>query len=68
MKAKQISNVKDLRNSLLSNYAAIENGEMERALAKELNNTAGKIMASVSLELKYQHHQGVKKPIDFLEY
>jgi hypothetical protein len=25
-------------------------------------------MASVSLELKYQHHLGIKKQIDFLGY
>lgn len=67
MKAK-INNIEDLRNSVLSNYNALENGKMERALCKELNNTAGKIMASVSLELKYQHHLGIKKQIDFLGY
>jgi hypothetical protein len=63
-----MQNIKELRESLVANYQALKAGEIERALVGELNNTAGKIIATVATELKYQNQHGIKKPIDFLEY
>jgi len=63
-----MQNIKELRDALVANYAALKAGEIERALVGELNNTAGKIIATVTTELKYQNQHGVKKQIDFLEY
>ena len=63
-----MQNIKELRETLISNYEKLKDGTMERAMVSELNNTAGKIIATVTTELKYQNQHGVKKPIDFLEY
>ena len=54
--------------NIRDNYEKLKDGTMERAMVSELNNTAGKIIATVTTELKYQNQHGVKKPIDFLEY
>ena len=63
-----MKNIKELRETLNDNYTKLLNGEMERALVGELNNTAGKIISTVVTELKYQNHMGIKKEIDFLNY
>lgn len=61
-------NIKELRASLIENYEGLKAGELERAMVGELNNTAGKIIATVTTELKYQNQHGTKRKIDFLEY
>lgn len=63
-----MQNIKQLRETLISNYEGLKAGTIERALVGELNNTAGKIIATVTTELKYQNQHGLKKKIDFLEY
>ena len=63
-----MQNIKELREILVANFEGLKNGTVERALAGEMNNTAGKIIATVTTELKYQNQHGFKKPIDFLEY
>ena len=47
-----MQNIKELRETLNDNYTKLLNGEMERALVGELNNTAGKIISTVVTELK----------------
>ena len=63
-----MQNIKQLRETLIANYEGLKEGTIERALVGELNNTAGKIIATVTTELKYQNQHGLKKKIDFLEY
>ena len=63
-----MQNIKELRETLIANYEGLKNGQIERALVGELNNTAGKIISTVTTELKYQNQHGLKKKIDFLEY
>jgi len=63
-----MQNVKQLRESLMANYEDLKAGKIERALVSELNNTAGKIIATVITELKYQNQHGIKKNINFLDY
>lgn len=63
-----MQNIKQLRDTLIDNYQGLKEGTIERALVGELNNTAGKIIATVTTELKYQNQHGLKKKIDFLEY
>lgn len=63
-----MQNIKELRQTLIDNYEGLKAGTLERAMVSELNNTAGKIIATVTTELKYQNQHGTKKPIDFLEY
>ena len=63
-----MQNIKELRAILVENFEGLKSGTVERTLAGEMNNTAGKIIATVTTELKYQNQNGFKKPIDFLEY
>lgn len=62
-----MKNITDLRNSLLSDYSAMKNNEMDLKKGKELANCAGKIISSLKVELEYNKLLGVKKEIDFLK-
>jgi hypothetical protein len=59
--------ITELRLSLIENYEAMKNKTMELKEGKELANTAGKILATVNTQLKYQSMNGEKKSIKFLE-
>lgn len=61
-------NIKELREMLSENFELLKADKLERNKAKEMSNTAGKIISTVTTELKYQSHLGQKKIIDFLEY
>lgn len=70
-----MKNIKELRESLIDNYTRLKEGTLDgtitsefKAATKELTNITGKVMASLSLELKNQQHQGTKRSIKFLEY
>lgn len=63
-----MQNIKQLREELIANYEGIKNQSLDLKTASEMNNTAGKIIATVTTELKYQNQHGTKKRIDFLEY
>ena len=63
-----MQNIKELREQLISNYEDLKSGKIEKSLAKELNNTAGKVLSTVTTELKYQNQTGRKRKIDFMEY
>ncbi len=55
-----------LRTDLLNVYEELRNKSIEPKLAKELNNTAGKIMASVKIQITYAVLRGEKPDVDFL--
>jgi len=70
-----MQSIKDLRDSLLDNYTRMKEGALDgtltdqfKAANKELSNIAGKVMNTISIELKNQQHQGIKKSIKFLVY
>lgn len=63
-----MQNIKELRQMLTENFELLKNDKLEKGKAKEMSNAAGKIIATVTTELKYQAHLGKKKKIDFLEY
>lgn len=63
-----MQNIEELRISLAENYQQMKAKEMDLKQGKELANTAGKILSTISVELKYQQLNGTKKPIKFLEY
>lgn len=50
---EQISTISDLRGELLGVFTDLQNGTIELKEAAELNNTAGKIINSVKVELEY---------------
>ena len=63
-----MQNIKQLRDELIANYEGIKDNTLDLKTASEMNNTAGKIIATVTTELKYQNQHGKKRRIDFLEY
>ena len=63
-----MKNVKELRDSLVQSYVGVQKDEMPLNTAKQLANTAGRILNSVKLELEYNKAVNVKKNIEFMEY
>lgn len=61
-----MQNITELRQSLADNYEDLKNNKIELKLAKELANTAGKIINSLKVELEYNTYLGVKNEIKFL--
>jgi len=55
-----------LRDDLSKVYGELRNKSIEPKLVKELNNTAGKIMASVKIQITYATLRGEKPDVDFL--
>jgi len=63
-----MQNIKQLREMLTENFELLKDDKLEKGKAKEMSNAAGKIIATVTTELKYQQHLGQKEKINFLEY
>lgn len=61
-----MKNIKELRTELASLFGDVRHKKVEPKFAKELNNTAGKIMQSAMLELKYAEQRKEKPEIAFL--
>ena len=57
----------DLRLELQDLFGQLKDGKIEPALVKELNNTAGKIMSSVKIQLQYAELRKETPDIDFLK-
>ncbi len=58
--------ITDLRDDLLKVYEDLRSGKLEPREVKELNNTAGKVIASAKVQLEYASLRGEKPEIDFL--
>ena len=61
-----MKNVVDLRNELVIIFEQLKAKEISHADAKELNNSAGKIINSVKIELEYAGLCKVAPNIAFL--
>ena len=63
-----MKNVTDLRNDLLDVYEQTKSGSLDKAIAAELANNAGKIIKTAALELEYNRFtKQADKRIPFLE-
>lgn len=62
-----MENIKDLRAELLSVLTKVTNGEIEPKVAKEIANISGKVIATATLQLKYNMIPNPRAIIDFLE-
>lgn len=62
-----MKNTKDLRDQLSAVFASLKAKRIPHNVAKELNNSAGKIMQSVKLELDYASLRKEKPEIEFLK-
>jgi hypothetical protein len=60
-------NVKELRDELVDVFNQLKAKKIKRADAKELVNTAGKIILSAKVEIDYQKLMGTKNKVEFLE-
>ena len=61
-----ITNVKELRNDLIEAYTMLRDDPRRINQVAELSNTAGKIIASVKVELEYAILRCEKPNIDFI--
>jgi hypothetical protein len=59
--------ITELRTDLLKVYKELRSGELEAKDAKQINNTAGKVIASAKVQLEYAVSRGEKPDIDFLQ-
>lgn len=64
---QKITNIKGLRENLLTNYDKLEKRNITPKEAREISDMAGKIMNTCKLELGYAKHHGKKRKINFLE-
>jgi hypothetical protein len=62
-----MKNMRELRDALVVLYSDIKTDAISLEKAKELNNSAGKIINTVKTEISYQELLGTKKEIGFLE-
>ncbi len=62
----KIDNVVDMRNELLSVFGELREGKIELPIAQELNNTAGKVLNTIKVELAKSALCGEKPQIKFL--
>lgn len=60
-------NTEELRASLVDLFKGLKDGTVEPKLAAEMNNTAGKIISTVKLELDYMAITGKNTRMQFME-
>jgi hypothetical protein len=65
-KKNEINNVKELRDDLRELYKELRQKKIGLREAKELNNTAGKIMNSAKLQMEYNNFTKSGQKIEFL--
>jgi len=61
-----MKNVVEMRNELLNVFTELREGTIELPVAAEVNNTAGKILNTVKVELAMAAMCGVKPKVKFL--
>lgn len=62
-----MKNSTELRTELVKVFDGLKNGTISPAIAGELNNSVGKIINSVKLDLEYAALRKEKPEIDFLK-
>jgi len=62
-----MENITQLREALLENYKMFKNKELDAKDCKEFSNMAGKIIATLNVEMKYNSQVGRVVTIKFLE-
>ena len=62
----KVTNIVELRNSLLDVYDGLRDGKMGIREAKEQANVAGKIIQSAKLQVEYNAYMKTQSPIEFL--
>lgn len=63
-----MNNIQDLRSNLLNQIDGIKDGSVPVKEAEAITNTAGKVLGTVMMELKYSDLRKEKPEIPFLNY
>ena len=63
-----MKNINELREQLSEVFHELRSGNIETKVVKELNNTAGKIINSVKIELEYYALTKQTPGINFMNY
>lgn len=61
-----MTTITDIRNDLVNVFNKLRDGTMEAKEAVEINNTAGKIISSIKVQLAYSALRGEQPDIPFL--
>lgn len=62
-----MENIKELRKSLVDVFNGVKSGKIGPKEAAGMNNTSGKIMTTVKVQLEYHKQRKDKPQIDFLK-
>lgn len=65
-KAKKITNIEQLRDDTLAMREQLQNRKIDIPLAKEINNSTGKVIKTCILQLEYAKMRKTKPNIKFL--
>lgn len=63
-----MKSIKELRDNLATLFDQIKSGETDVKHAAEMNNTAGKIINSLRVELEYAELRKITPSISFMDY
>ena len=62
-----MKNVVNLRDNLKQLFIDLKDGRIDSKTATEMNNSAGKIINTIKLQLEYHELRGEKPTIDFMD-
>jgi hypothetical protein len=62
-----MKNIEELRNNLSALFDQIKTGEMDVKAAAEMNNTAGKIISTLKVQIDYAALRKESPTIEYLE-
>lgn len=62
-----MNNIKELRNEMVNVFNSVKADKMDLEKAAQMNNTAGKIVKTLKIQLEYFHQRDEKPQIDFLK-
>ena len=63
----QTTSITKLRNELINVFDRLKEGSIDCERAKEMNNTAGKIIKTVGIQIAYSGLRKEKPEIEFLK-
>jgi len=63
-----MKNIVDLRDQLAEVFGGLRSGKISPEIASQLNNSAGKIIKSIQVEIEYNRARKQVPKIDFMEH
>jgi len=59
--------IKEVRTELVKAFQELKGGLLDVKVASEMNNSAGKIIKTLAIQLEYASLRGEKPDVDFLK-